>query len=999
MSLNNPATSPVAVAISSNATALAVPSSVTIPTTQSSATFAATTGTVTSAQSASVTATLNGQQQSATVSLTVAVLPSSVTCSPGTVVGPGSASCTITLSAQAPSGGAVIALSSNNSSVTVPASVNISAGQTSGAFTAAAAGVTSNQIVQIAASYNGSTQSFNLTDAAPLSLASLTCAPSTLGSNSSATCTVALNTPATSPLVVAIGSSATALTVPSSVTIATGQSSATFAATTGTVTNAQSVSVTATLNGQQQSATVSLTGAVVPSSLTCSPGAVIGPGSATCTVTLNTSAPAGGALIALSTNNASVTVPGSVGILYGQTTATFTASVASVTSNQLVEIIASYNGSTQSFNLTDSGPLSLGSLACAPSTLGSSSTASCTLSLSEAAVSTMTVAISSAKPSLSVPSSVTIPSGAVAAYFSASTSTVTASDKVAINAAWNGQTQTASINLTSGPILSGFTCASVALASNANTTCSVTVTNSGNTPVTVALSQDSSYLNFPSQVTIPSGKASATFTVANISSANGVTTIVTANLSGQTQAVHIALGGTAQSFVGSMPHLLAEGGWNTTFTLVNKSSGSVDTSPSMFDDNGNPLALPLAFPQQSSSSPQLSASVDQTLAPNASFIMQASGPSTVPSLEGSAQIFGTGSVDGFAIFHFDPSAQEAVVPLETRNASSYLLAFDNTNSVLTGVSIENISVQGVTVPVVLRDDTGKQIGNASIPLDGNGHASFVLSTQFPATANIRGTAEFDAPGPTTAGQISVLGIRYTPPGTLTTIPVLANVGTTGGSVAHIASGGGWETTFVLVNTGTSPAEAYLHFFDDNGNPLSLPLAFPQLGGTSTGSSVAQNIAAGATLWVQSAGALTDALLTGSAQLSTTGNISGYVILRYNPNGQEAVVPLESRNASAYLLAFDNTNGTATGVAISTFSGQATSVPVILRDDTGAQIGTGTIPLAVNGHSAFVLSSQFAETANIRGTLEFDTPQGVEISVVGIRSPPALTFTTLPPLAK
>ena len=36
---------------------------------------------------------------------------------------------------------------------------------------------------------------------------------------------------------------------------------------------------------------------------------------------------------------------------------------------------------------------------------------------------------------------------------------------------------------------------------------------------------------------------------------------------------------------------------------------------------------------------------------------------------------------------------------------------------------------------------------------------------------------------------------------------------------------------------------------------------------------------------------------------------------FRHNSQEAVVPLESRNASAYIIAFDNTNGTATGVAL------------------------------------------------------------------------------------
>ncbi len=33
------------------------------------------------------------------------------------------------------------------------------------------------------------------------------------------------------------------------------------------------------------------------------------------------------------------------------------------------------------------------------------------------------------------------------------------------------------------------------------------------------------------------------------------------------------------------------------------------------------------------------------------------------------------------------------------------------------------------------------------------------------------------------------------------------------------------------------------------------------------------------------------------------------------------------------------------------------------------------------------------------TIEFDTPASAEISVLGIRSPPALTFTSLPALAR
>ena len=447
-------------------------------------------------------------------------------------------------------------------------------------------------------------------------------------------------------------------------------------------------------------------------------------------------------------------------------------------------------------------------------------------------------------------------------------------------------------------------------------------------------------------------------------------------------------------YVGSMPQFASQDDWTTTVTLVNKGAASSQAMLSAFADSGLPLVLPLDLVQTSTNS--LAATVNQSIAPNASLIVQSSGALTAPLLVGGAQVAGTGALDGFAIFHINSTSQEAVVPLETRNASSYLLAFDDTNNVQTGVAIENISTQAANVNVIVHDDTGALVGTGTISLPASGHTSFVLSTQFSWTANIRGTAEFDTP---TGGQISVLGIRYTPPGTVTTIPALANVGTSGGSMAHIASGGGWLTTFVLVNTGTSAATAQLSFFDDSGAPLPLPLFSPQTN-TSSGpsSSVNATLTAGQTFVIEANGSASSTVQTGSAQMTTNGNVSGYVIFRYQ-NGQEAVVPLENRNASSYLVAFDNTASTATGIAVNNASPAAINIPVVLRDDTGAQVGTGSLALPANGHSSFVLSTQFPATANIRGTVEFDTPSGATIGALGIRTPPALTFTTLPSLAK
>ena len=68
-------------------------------------------------------------------------------------------------------------------------------------------------------------------------------------------------------------------------------------------------------------------------------------------------------------------------------------------------------------------------------------------------------------------------------------------------------------------------------------------------------------------------------------------------------------------------------------------------------------------------------------------------------------------MDGFAIFHQIVTTQEAVVPMETRNASSYLLAFDNTNNLVLGVAVENVSASNAVIPVIIRDDTGAVVSS------------------------------------------------------------------------------------------------------------------------------------------------------------------------------------------------------------------------------------------------------------------------------------------------
>lgn len=450
------------------------------------------------------------------------------------------------------------------------------------------------------------------------------------------------------------------------------------------------------------------------------------------------------------------------------------------------------------------------------------------------------------------------------------------------------------------------------------------------------------------------------------------------------------------SFAGAMSQMASGGGWSTTLTLVNTGMSTGAALLNFIGNNGGPLALPFTSPQQApGAGAAIVSTVAQSLNANSMLVLNSQQPANPNAQVGSAELLTTGNVSGFATFQYVPTGQEAVVPLKSRNAPSYLLAFDNTGALATGLAIATTATQASSVPVVIRDDTGAQIGTENITLAAQGHTSFMLTGNYAVTAGKRGTIEFDAPA---SGQIAVLGLRANG-NALTTLPVLANVTAGGGSMAQVAYGGGWQTTFTLVNTGTSSAQVQLSLYDDSGNALAAPLTFIQSGVATTTSVVTQTIAAGASLVIVAQGGNAGASVTGSAQLTTTGNVGGFAIFRYNPTGQEALVPLESRNAEGYFLAFDSTSGIATGVALANISNAAANVAVLLRDDTGASLGNAVVDLSAHGHVSFVLTDRYATLANKRGTVEFDAPAGTQLSVLGLRATPTGVVTTIPVLTK
>jgi trimeric autotransporter adhesin len=139
----------------------------------------------------------------------------------------------------------------------------------------------------------------------------VSCAQSVLNTPGSATCTVVLSMPAPAAgVLVSLGSSNASLSLPSSVAVATGSASATFTVSSGAVATSQAAVITASYSETSASTSLALAPPVITlSALQCSPANVLSGGSSTCTVTLSLPALAGGATVALSSNNGALSVP------------------------------------------------------------------------------------------------------------------------------------------------------------------------------------------------------------------------------------------------------------------------------------------------------------------------------------------------------------------------------------------------------------------------------------------------------------------------------------------------------------------------------------------------------------------------------------------------------------------------------------------------------------------------------------------------------------------
>ncbi len=290
----------------------------------------------------------------------------SVTVNPSTVVGgatnPAGA---ITLANPAPFEGLNVFLqSANNSVASVPAMVFVPGGSTSAPFSVTTAAVSSNNTISISAFANNVLQSTSLTvtPAPPPAVANLRTV--TLGAASAQGPLVVTgnrvyvhgSTPA-NEVVTLTSSDPAAVAVPSSVIVQQGASSRLFNLTVSKTAPNETVTITASFNGQTQTAQIAVSPSTPTSitlkSIVANPSTVEG-GTTTMTnrVYFTGNAAATTVVSLTSSNPAVASVPKSVTVQQGYSSHVFTITTQPVTSAQQVTLTATANGVTQTTYLT-----------------------------------------------------------------------------------------------------------------------------------------------------------------------------------------------------------------------------------------------------------------------------------------------------------------------------------------------------------------------------------------------------------------------------------------------------------------------------------------------------------------------------------------------------------------------------------------------------------------------------------------------------------------------
>lgn len=560
------------VTLSSSSTKVVVPATVTIAEGMIEANFTATTVPAAVATPVIVTASARGVVLNKDITITAPVVVS-VVSNPASITGSNTGTATVMLDGPAPASWVLTVTSDNpvlgfGLSLGVPITTKTTAvptGARSVNVGINTAYVTADTAVNVTATRAG-TSATTVINVLPPAPASVVLTPASVrgGTNTSLKVTITAKAPV-GGLVVALASNRSEVTPVATVTVPAGLLTVTTSVPTMTVSANATAVLSATAYGYTKTATLAITPSI-PSTVVMTPNVVVGGASSTGKVTLNGPAGPDGAVVTLVSSSPKVTVPATVTVPAGATSANFTATTATLPSNISVTVRATFNGVVVTGTLSVQAPKP-SAVAYNPTVLTGGKSAVGTVTLNgKAPAGGYEVLLTADNGIFTIPASVTVAEGASSVTFPVSALVVDTNTVVTTTATANGTTVTKTITV-AAPVLSTLSMSTM-LNGGASTVGKVTLT--GIAPaggVTVALVSNNAGLMVPATVTVPEGALTANFAATSVAVDSDTTGVVVATQGTVTKSLNVTVKAAVITALSASPTSL-KGGNNITFRVT-----------------------------------------------------------------------------------------------------------------------------------------------------------------------------------------------------------------------------------------------------------------------------------------------------------------------------------------------------------------------------------------------------------------------------------------------
>lgn len=285
----------------------------------------------------------------------------------------------------------------------------------------------------------------------------------------------------------------------------------------------------------------------------------------------------------------------------------------------------------------------------------------------------------------------------------------------------------------------------------------------------------------------------------------------------------------------------------------------------------------------------------------------------------------------------------------------------------------------------LRDGIQLYIDGAKVPTVAMGNSSITGTIPNSAPLDVGGTPAV-ASAPPFEGLIDEVAIWNS---VLTQAQIQELAGDATGArkiLPQFAFGGGWYSALYLSNTGIAEVSFPVTFTADNGTSLNVPL----IGGATT-----VTLAPGASTRIEAPNVGT-AISQGYVSLIPPPGVTGYGVFRQSLLGQpdqEAVVPLSSASTTNSTLLWDDTDNRVTAFAIANPNPFGVSVTITVTKSDGSLIGTASLALQPNNHTAGILRNLVPGVAGNQGVAVFSVTAG-NVAVLGLRAN-GIALTSIP----